>query len=236
CLFPQPVLRNVQNMTAWPDRRAFGCRGGGFRRNVFKFEGDGGNPACKLADRVQVVVRGGHFQIGNLSSGCVLVGRICVDTVTHAARRDGKHASKLHASQYANGAPGKNGRSESAGAHAGKLSLRTDSRCFRRKLSSRKRRSGCLFASMLTARSAAFFAPALPIASVPTGTPAGICTMESRESMPFKVLLLIGTPSTGSVVWAATIPGRWAAPPAAAIITSRPRSIAPFAYSAIQSG
>ena len=51
---------------------------------------------------------------------------------------------------------------------------------------------------MLTASSAAFFAPAVPIASVPTGTPAGIWTIESSESDPFKVLLLIGTPRTGS--------------------------------------
>jgi len=37
---------------------------------------------------------------------------------------------------------------------------------------------------MLAASKAAFVAPAVPMASVPTGTPAGICAMESRESMP----------------------------------------------------
>src|SRR5262249_35925254 len=46
----------------------------------------------------------------------------------------------------------------------------------------------------------------------------------------------IGTPSTGKVVFDATIPGRCAAPPAAAMITSSPRASAPDAYSNIQSG
>ena len=37
-------------------------------------------------------------------------------------------------------------------------------------------------------------------------------TMESRESIPFSALLSTGTPSTGRRVWAAIMPGRWAAP------------------------
>ena len=41
---------------------------------------------------------------------------------------------------------------------------------------------------------------------------------------------------TGSTVWAATMPGRCAAPPAPAMITSRPRSTAVVAYSAIHAG
>ena len=58
------------------------------------------------------------------------------------------------------------------------------------------------------ARSAALVAPALPIASVPTGMPPGICTIESSESMPFRAWLSTGTPSTGSRVCAATMPGK----------------------------
>ena len=50
------------------------------------------------------------------------------------------------------------------------------------------------------ASSAAFFAPAFPMASVPTGTPAGICTVESNESIPLSDWLSMGTPSTGRVV------------------------------------
>ena len=57
-------------------------------------------------------------------------------------------------------------------------------------------------------------APGLPIASVPTGTPPGIWTIESSESSPWSAALCTGTPSTGSTVCAATMPGRCAAPPA----------------------
>ena len=45
-----------------------------------------------------------------------------------------------------------------------------------------------------------------------------------------------GTPSTGSIVLAAAMPGRWAAPPAPAISTSSPRASADPAYSNSRSG
>ena len=67
---------------------------------------------------------------------------------------------------------------------------------------------------------------ALPMATVATGTPAGICTMDSSESIPSRYFSGTGTPITGSGVTAASIPGRWAAPPAPAMITARPRSAA----------
>ena len=79
-------------------------------------------------------------------------------------------------------------------------------------------------------------APGSPMASVPTGMPLGICTMESRASTPLSGVAATGTPSTGSTVDDAIIPGRWAAPPAAAMITWRPRASAVRAYSNIQSG
>jgi hypothetical protein len=43
--------------------------------------------------------------------------------------------------------------------------------------------------------------------------------------------LSTGTPSTGSIVIAAAIPGRCAAPPAPAMIALRPRPCAERAYS-----
>jgi hypothetical protein len=60
--------------------------------------------------------------------------------------------------------------------------------------------------------------------------------MESRLSRPDKAWLSTGTPSTGSAVQAAHIPGRWAAPPAPAMITASPRLRAERAYSASRSG
>ena len=67
---------------------------------------------------------------------------------------------------------------------------------------------------------------ALPTATVATGTPAGICTIESSESMPSRYFRATGTPITGSGVTAASMPGRCAAPPAPAMITRSPRPAA----------
>jgi hypothetical protein len=50
--------------------------------------------------------------------------------------------------------------------------------------------------------------------------------MDSRESKPSSLASATGTPITGSDVAAATMPGRWAAPPAPAMITSIPRPAA----------
>ena len=56
--------------------------------------------------------------------------------------------------------------------------------------------------------------------------PAGICTIDSSESIPFNALLCTGTPSTGTAVLAASMPGKWAAPPAPAMMTRNPRACA----------
>ena len=79
-----------------------------------------------------------------------------------------------------------------------------------------------------TAASKPAFRPP-PMATVATGMPLGICTIDSSESKPLKDLLSIGTPITGSEVKAAVTPGRWAAPPAPAMMTRIPRLCAPVA-------
>ena len=78
---------------------------------------------------------------------------------------------------------------------------------------------------MATASSPALAAPGAPMATVATGTPFGIWTIDSSESSPLSAALCTGTPITGSTVCAATMPGRCAAPPAPAMITSSPRPI-----------
>ncbi|MNT74589.1 hypothetical protein D3C72_2134190 [compost metagenome] len=50
--------------------------------------------------------------------------------------------------------------------------------------------------------------------------------MESRLSMPFSALDWTGTPSTGRSVIEAAMPGRWAAPPAPAMMTLWPLALA----------
>ena len=72
------------------------------------------------------------------------------------------------------------------------------------------------------ARAAAFFALSTP--TVATGTPGGICTIESSASSPSRTLIRErnGTPITGRSVCAATTPGSAAARPAPAISTRDP--------------
>src|SRR5215218_7863269 len=87
---------------------------------------------------------------------------------------------------------------------------------------------------MRTASSPALRPP--PMLTVATGTPAGICTIDSRLSRPPRCSSGRGTPMTGSGVDAATIPGRCAAPPAPAMTTRIPRPAALSAYSSIRRG
>src|SRR5215213_9849599 len=133
-----------------------------------------------------------------------------------------------------------NGYSNSRQSGGQKGSYSTVSRiffsCAARKSCSFCRSSGRLLARIATAKSAAFVAPGLPIASVPTGIPPGICTVAKSESSPLRASLFIGTPRTGSVVWAARTPARCAAPPAAAITTSSPRDSAVDPNSAARDG
>jgi hypothetical protein len=67
------------------------------------------------------------------------------------------------------------------------------------------------------------------MAKVATGTPPGICTIDKRLSMPLSALVSMGTPSTGSAVIEAVMPGRCAAPPAPAMIAFKPRPAAALA-------
>ena len=82
-----------------------------------------------------------------------------------------------------------------------------------------------LVAMISAARSAAFRAPL--IATVATGTPLGICTVASSASIPPSVPegAAIGSPIIGSVVCAASIPARCAAPPAAADLYLGPEEL-----------
>ncbi len=73
-------------------------------------------------------------------------------------------------------------------------------------------------------------------ATVATGMPLGICTMDSRESSPSRVARATGTPMTGRVLTEASMPGRWAAPPAPATSTRTPRPAASWPKASMSSG
>src|SRR5438045_2621573 len=150
--------------------------------------------------------------------------------VSQRTRRHGSHSPQLSSTQDADGCAGKDRAQELSSC------CRTSSVRALRQARRRSRISGLCKATMAMASRAALAAPGLPIARVPTGTPLGIWTMESNESTPLSKVAGIGTPSTGNIVLDATMPGKCAAPPAAAIITCSPRDSALVAYSNIQSG
>ena len=97
------------------------------------------------------------------------------------------------------------------------------------------RQRATLHARICTARIAAFSAPALPTATVATGTPAGICTVASSASMPFR---LRRRPAARRSPAASCTPRRRRPgarrPPAPAMSTPRPRSRGGCAYSAVR--
>src|SRR5258708_28401863 len=72
-----------------------------------------------------------------------------------------------------------------AGAFGSGLA-RTRSVCALRNFLYASRTSGCFAPRIAAASKAALIAPALPIASVPTGTPPGIWALASKESRPFR--------------------------------------------------
>src|SRR5262245_57015460 len=111
--------------------------------------------------------------------------------ITEAGGRQRHHPAQLAAAEDADGGPWWKAHSGFSG---------TASVCFARQSASRAASALSVLASIAAASSAALTAPALPIARVPTGIPAGIWTIESRLSKPFSALLSMGTPSTGSSV------------------------------------
>ena len=74
-------------------------------------------------------------------------------------------------------------------------------------------------------------APGLPIDTVATGTPGGICTVDSNASSPFNADESIGTPMTGSDRVRRDDAARCAAAPAPTMntLTPRPGASAPDA-------
>ena len=168
---------------------------------------------------IEVVVRRVDLDVGDLAGRRVVLGRERVDAVAEAAGGHGEHAAELAAAEHADGRR----REESARSRERIAAHRTSAAISSRYACSFARSSGRDVARMATASSPALAAPDAPIATVATGTPFGICTIDSSESRPFSAALCTGTPITGSTVCAATMPGRCAAPPAPAMITSRPR-------------
>ncbi len=169
-------------------------------------------------DGVQVVVGGRHLDVGHLAGRRVVVGRERGHPVPHLPGGDGEHPAQLAAAEDAEGGTGNGGirvkrdrpRTRSPGLggchaaedRAGTLGLVGQSTAVRLPPAVRRAASPAIPPSvparMATASRAALTAPARPMATVATGTPAGICTMLSSESTPRSTADSTGTPITGN--------------------------------------
>ena len=192
--------------------------------------------AANRAQRRRFVVVADRRRRRHLAGRAVLLTGQDVAAIAEPGGGERRHPAKLAAADQADGGVGRQRErstairgevepARSAIAPSGVVGGPRRQRVEPQASSRRQRRS--LVARIAAASNAALTAPARPIASVPTGTPAGICTIDSRLSIPLRLCDSTGTPSTGSGVQAAHMPGRCAAPPAPAMITFSPRSRAP---------
>src|SRR5262249_12494493 len=227
-LLRESILRRRQDCRVRQHRHSRGEKGSGLGGQVFEFVGDNIDVRRKSVQRFSVgVIRAGDA-MHDVKGRRIGARRENMTSKTESGGGKRQHAAKLSAAEDADRRLGlehrrRCGHAMSFGATG------TPAVCAARHASSRRASVASLSASTLAASSAAVIAPAWPIASVPTGTPGGICTIEYSESCPDSALDSIGTPNTGRLVSEAVMPGRCAAPPAPAMITLKPSALAPLA-------
>ncbi len=177
----KPILRNRQDFRIRQNRNARGKKRRGLRRHVLEFISDDVDIGGKAVERFGVGVIGPRRAIDDIERRRVGRGREHVTLEAEPRCCQRQHAAELAAAENADGRAGfEHGRGGvRRWAHAPSFGASaTAAVWFARQVSSRLPSAGSLSANMLAARSAALIAPARPIASVPTGTPGGICTME----------------------------------------------------------
>ena len=166
------ILRIGQHRNARGEKRR------GLRRHVLEFIGDDVDVGGEAVERFGVGVIGAGDAMHDVESGRVGSGREDVALEAEPRRGQRQHAAELAAAENADRGLGLE--------HRRALALTRRPSALRRRLRSgaaARLRAGCRApdrssARTLAASSAALIAPAWPIASVPTGTPGGICTME----------------------------------------------------------
>ncbi len=177
-LFGEPVLRDRQHLRVGQHRLARREERRGLGRHVLELVGDDIDVRGETVERRHVEIVGFGHAAHDLEGGRMRVG--AQHMALEAEARGGKrqHASQLSAAEDADGGVGPE-RPRTRHGHASSFGLSaTASVCCLRHASSRVASAASESANTLAASSAALIAPDFPMASVPTGTPGGICTME----------------------------------------------------------
>ena len=168
-------------------------------RHVLELEGDHVGDRGQLQQLDRVVVGAGRSVGGDALGRRVGLGVQHRDVEAEPGRRHRQHAAQ------AGRRPGCRSRRPARAGIAPSLNPRPSRGTAvglapRRTRPAARRAPASDSARIRAAIRPALRAPASPTASVPTGTPAGICAIDSRESRPSSVLLRTGTPSTGRSV------------------------------------
>ena len=177
-LFGQAILRGFQDFAVRQHRTARRQDHRGGRRHVFEFVGDDVDVIGEQFQRLDIgIFRAGRIQ-HDIEGRRIRVRRKHLAAQAEPRRRHRQHPAQLSAAENSDGVAGfqlhLSGRrhADPSGRSA------TASVCCLRQATSLPDSAGSFSASTLAASSAALMAPGLPIASVPTGIPAGIWTME----------------------------------------------------------
>src|ERR1700733_2921812 len=178
-LFRETILRYFQRRSRRPNLRDFFERFECAAGNVSPVEGDDIAARCQLRKPRRIL------EIPDEAGRYLRPGRVGAAIQKQAAYPERISGQREHAPQLARSDDTDAQQSQEA---RGSGLASTALVCAWRKASRAVRTSACSLASIAAANSAAFFAPAAPIAKVATGTPLGICAIESNESMPFNTL------------------------------------------------
>ena len=172
----EPVLRDGQHLRVGQHRLARREKRRGLGGDVLEFVGDDVDIRREAIERRHVEVVGLGHAAHHIEGGRMRVRAEHMAAEAEPRGRQHQHAAELSAAQNADGRV----RPERPAlrVHLSSGASATASVCCLRQASSRFASAASVNASTLAASSAALIAPDLPIASVPTGTPGGICTME----------------------------------------------------------
>ena len=189
-------------------------------RHVLEFVGDDIDRFGEARERRLVVERGDGARARRVVGRRVALGRVDVAAQAELQRGHRQHAAELAGAENADRGAGS--EDHPAPPSDGRFGDRRRVRAARQ-ASSRSASAASLSASTAAASSAALTAPGLrrSPACRPARPPA---SARSTAGCPGRTApcVSIGTPNTGSVVNAAVMPGRCAAPPAPAMITLKP--------------
>ncbi len=178
-LLGEAVLRGFQDLAVGQHRTARRQDHRGGRRHVLEFIGDDVDVVGEQFQRLDIgIFRAGRVQ-HDVEGRRIRVRRKHLAAQAEPRRRHRQHPAQLSAAENSDGVAGLQLHLIVGTRHADPSGRSpTASVCCLRQAASRPDSAGSFSASTLAASSAALMAPALPIASVPTGTPAGIWTME----------------------------------------------------------